>query len=222
MIESPLRVLAPHYCVSCGTIGQILCMYCKCNIESEQYEACLVCSGPVGGGEALCSHHILPYSRAWCVGERSAALRALLDQYKFERAKDTYHELAQLLDLSLPVLPEDVVVVPVPTIAPHIRRRGFDHTALVAKELAKRRGLIYQHAIERVTTTSQLGKGKRDRRKQAAQAFACVRPAQPGRYLLIDDIFTTGATVEFAAQALRDAGATEVWLAIVARQPLEK
>ncbi len=221
MLEQPLKLLAPHHCCSCGALGAILCEYCKYDIESESYEQCLVCRGVTRAGEALCRQHILPYSRAWCAGERSEALLKLIDAYKFERAKSAYLPLVELIDAALPVLPPDVVVVPVPTIAPHIRRRGYDHTALLARELAKRRGLKYLSAIDRLTTTSQLGKGRRERRKQAEQAFSC-QPVASGTYLLVDDIFTTGATLEFAAKALKAAGAEEVWVAVVARQPLEK
>ena len=222
MLEKPLQLLAPHYCCSCGVIGAILCEYCKYDIESESYEQCLVCRGVVRAGEALCQQHALPYSRAWCVGERSEALLKLIDAHKFERAKSAYRTLAELMDTALPVLPENTTIVPVPTIAPHIRRRGYDHTALLARQLAKRRGLSYLAAIDRLTATSQLGKGRCDRRKQAKQAFRCSRSLDPGVYLLVDDIFTTGATLEFAAKALRDAGAEEVWVAAIARQPLKK
>lgn len=222
MLELPLQTLAPHYCCSCEAIGSILCESCKYDIESENHEQCVVCRGLSRRGEALCSQHLLPYSRAWCVGERSDALRRLIDSHKFERAKSAYVSLATLLDVALPVFPPGIVVVPVPTIATHIRRRGFDHTALLASEFAKRRRLRYLHAIERATSSSQLGKGRRDRRSQAKKAFVCPKQVPKGIYLLLDDIFTTGATVEFAAKALKDAGATEVWVAVVARQPLEK
>ena len=57
--------------------------------------------------------------------------------------------------------------------------------------------------------------------QQAKQAFSC-KPLGGGRYLLVDDVFTTGATVHYAAQQLKDAGANEVWGAIIAHQPLEK
>ncbi len=216
-----LSFLAPHYCCSCDRVGSILCDYCKYDIKSEGYESCVVCGGVCGSGEALCRQHTLPFTRVWCVGERSEVLKQLLNRHKFERARSGFLVLAELLDSHLPILPQDTVVVPVPTIAKHIRQRGFDHTALLAGELARRRGLVYHRAIERTTNTTQLGKGRRERRAQAKQAFGCAAVA-PGTYLLVDDIFTTGATAEFAAQALKGAGATEVWLAVVARQPLEK
>lgn len=220
MFERILEVVAPHYCCSCDRVGKILCEYCKYDIVSERYEQCLVCKGITTDGEALCKQHILPYSRAWCVGERSEVLQVLINSYKFERTQYACRSLAELLAATLPELPADVTVVPVPTIAKHVRQRGYDHTRLLAREFARLRQLEYRQPIKRLTGTSQLGKGRRDRRTQAQQAFGCD-PVASGVYLLIDDIFTTGSTIEFAAKALRGAGATEVWVAIIARQPLE-
>lgn len=220
MLERILEVVAPHYCCSCDRVGKILCEYCKYDIVSEHYEQCLVCRGVTSGGEALCKQHTLPYSRAWCVGERSEALQKLINSYKFERAQYAYRSLAELIAAMLPKLPSDVTIVPVPTIAKHVRQRGYDHTQLLARELARLCQVEYRQPIKRLTGASQLGKGRRDRRAQAQQAFGCD-PVAPGVYLLIDDIFTTGSTIEFAAKALIAAGASEVWVAIIARQPLE-
>jgi ComF family protein len=163
----------------------------------------------------------MPYSRAWCVGERRDALESLLKLYKFERAKQAYAAAAELLDKTIPILPEDTVVVSVPTIHTHIRRRGYDHAALLAKELAKRRGLVYKSLLERSSGTVQLGASKKVRQQQASVAYRGVANDE-SHIMLIDDVFTTGSTVYFAAKALRDAGAEDVFVAILARQPLEK
>ncbi len=220
MLEQFVRLLAPHYCCSCDKIGSILCDYCKYDITSDPFQSCLVCNTACAGGEALCGRHVLPYSRAWCVGERSETLKQLMNAHKFERARAGHEIMAELLDHVLPQLPSDTTIVPVPTIAKHIRQRGYDHTTLLAKQLACHRSLPYSHILERATSTSQLGKGRKERRLQASQAFQSATTT--GRILLIDDIFTTGSTLEYAAKALKEAGASEVWTAVIARQPLEK
>lgn len=221
MFELPLHALAPHYCCSCEQIGAILCDRCRYDISEELFEGCLLCGKPAARGRALCRQHNLPYSSAWCVGERAEALKTVIDRYKFERARESYKVLASLLHFVLPILPTDVVVVPVPTIRRHIRLRGYDHTALVAREFARLRRLPYATHIQRATTTSQFGKSRRIRQDQARHAFRCDSVLAKV-YLLVDDIFTTGATIEYAAKALRDAGAADVWVAVLARQPLEK
>ncbi len=157
---------------------------------------------------------------AWCVGSRSDGLKELLNRYKFERTRAAYKPLADLLAATLPTLPSDIAIVPVPTIAPHIRQRGYDQTVLLARQLAKLRGAAYAPLLRRKTNSVQRGASRTLRAKQAAQAFTASNC--PGRYLVIDDISTTGATLNAAAKVLLAAGASEVWVAAVAVQPIEK
>ncbi|MFZ1257927.1 MAG: phosphoribosyltransferase family protein [Candidatus Saccharimonas sp.] len=159
---------------------------------------------------------------AWCVGEKQQGLEQLVYQYKFDRAKAAYRVFAELLDATLPVLPIDMIVVPVPTISAHIRQRGYDHAALLTKAFAQRRGLAYDTMLVRRSNTVQLGKNRMQRRVQAEQAFEYRKSCDGKRFLIVDDIFTTGATAEFAARTLKAAGAEDVWVAVIAHQPLEK
>ena len=215
------NLIAPHYCCSCGEIGSLLCENCKYDISLEPYAQCLQCRAPSSVATGLCGGCITPYSRAWCIGEKQGALEKLIDAHKFERAKDAYLTFADLLHDTLPILPEDIRIVPVPTIPVHIRRRGYDHTALFAKAFASKRHLTVATPLLRLTRDTQRGATKAERHKQAARAFASEH-LDGGIYLLLDDVYTTGATVEYAAKALRDAGADDVWVAVIARQPLEK
>ena len=213
--------IAPHYCCSCGEIGSILCEHCKYNIMSEPYCVCMVCGEPRAWGHGVCSTHGLSYSRAWCLGEKHSGLEALIYAYKFGHNKASYKVSADMLDTVLPQLPRDCIVTTVPTIATHIRQRGYDHTALIAREFARLRGLPYRGLLVRRDNTRQQGASRKQRLAQAKSAFACEF-AEPTTHLLIDDVFTTGATAQYAALRLREAGATDVWLAVLARQPLEK
>lgn len=131
-------------------------------------------------------------------------------------------DLADLLHIAVPYLPAETVIVPVPTVSSHIRQRGYDHTHLIAHRFAKQRGHRVRPLIERQTGTKQRGANRRQRMKQAKEAFAARRPLDPTvPYLLIDDVVTTGATLHYAAQTLQDAGAAIIWVAVVARQPLD-
>lgn len=221
MLFRPSNLIAPHYCCSCGEIGSILCENCKYDIVSEPYSKCLHCGSPTSGGEAVCGGCALPFSRAWCIGEKNGGLEGLIDAHKFERAKAASPVFSQLLDATLPQLPDSVTVVPVPTVATHIRQRGYDHTLLLARSFAAMRSLQMKTPLRRRTNDTQRGASRREREEQAKRAFVCDTLGG-GCYLLLDDVYTTGATVRYAAEALKAAGANEVWLAIVARQPLEK
>ena len=97
----------------------------------------------------------MSYSRAWCVGERKDALQRLIGLYKFERVRSAYLVLGDLLVAVLPDLPDDVVVVPVPTVPSHIRQRVYDHTLLLARRLARSKHLKLSKVLIRATDTMQ-------------------------------------------------------------------
>ncbi len=220
MKTSLLDIFAPHYCCSCSMIGAILCDNCKNNITIKRFSSCIACGKPVAQ-RGLCRRCRVPFTRAWCVGERTNALKVLINQYKFERARAAKNAIVDLLDATLPSLPDGVTIVPVPTIPPHIRHRGYDHMALVARGFARRRRLPYRTVVQRASNTVQHGTVRAVRLRQAKQAFECG-DVPPGVYLLVDDVYTTGATVCYAADALLHAGATEVWVAVVSRQPFSR
>jgi len=221
MIDSLLGLVAPHHCYGCSKIGTLLCDNCKYDIALDKYFGCVACGGAAGSA-GICTSCIVPYSRAWCVGERSGILQQLIGAYKFRYVRGARQTLARLLLESIGQLPPDTVVVPIPTVAAHVRERGFDHALLLAKSIAKSQRLRVDRALSRATNTKQRGANRTERIAQAKTAFRLrSRIKQDATYLLIDDVVTTGATLKYAAQLLKDAGAKEVWVAVIARQPLD-
>jgi len=103
-----------------------------------------------------------------------------------------------------------------------VRVRGYDHMRLVASEFARVRKFAYSPCLYRATSTMQRGASRAVRRDQAEAAFAACDVNPGARYLIIDDVSTTGATLEYASRVLLRAGAHEVWVAVLATQPLEK
>lgn len=220
MLDSLLSLLAPHLCCNCQKTGSVLCENCKYDITSEPYECCVLCTTPATNG--LCTTCIAPFARAWCVGPRMGGLEAVVDAYKFEGVRSAVLSCGELLDTVLPMLPPETVIVPVPTVPRHIRQRGFDHTLQMAAYLARRRGVRCQQMVTRKTDTVQYTESRADRLRQAKEAFACRGTIDKGAiYLLVDDVITTGATIRYAAEALRQAGAATVWVAAVSRQPID-
>lgn len=215
----PFDTPAPHYCCSCGQAGDVLCEYCKYDIISDIPVLCLACLGPVASYGAVCSGCNVGYKRGWFVAFHAGPVRELIKRFKFQRTRAGAQALADLMSAALPQVPSDIVVVPVPTVRSHVRDRGYDHAARLAKLLARQRGLKYASPLRRVNKATQRGANRAQRIKQASMAFGCRRRAS-GRYLLIDDVCTTGATVNYAAKALVAAGASEVWVAVASREPL--
>lgn len=184
---------------------------------------CVVCHQSTVD-DNLCQSHHLPYSRLWCVAGRKGALALALDAYKFQRSRFGHRVLAELLDDRLPELPPETVVVPVTTAPKNVRTRGYDHIELISQHFAKLRNLdMSKLLIRKSNATQHFAKNLAERRSQATEFFEFRGEADKKRpHLLIDDIFTTGSTIGAAAKCLVDAGASDIWVAIIARQSDKK
>ncbi len=134
------------------------------------------------------------------------------------------HALAQLDDDPERDTPVADAVVPIPSPRRRIRERGFQPTALLARRAAAHLRLpVAWHALRaRGARPSQTGLSRVARRRNAAGAFASGRSSLAGAtLLLVDDVVTTGATLESAARALRGGGAERILAVCVARARLE-
>lgn len=122
-----------------------------------------------------------------------------------------------------PLIAEADAIVPVPLHPLRLLKRRFNQAAEIARPLARQSGLDYlPDSLRRIkATASQGGRSASARRRNVAKAFA-VPPAHVERIvgrriLLVDDVFTTGATAEACARVLLKAGAASVHLAVIAR-----
>lgn len=223
MIEKLLSVLAPHHCVGCRTEGTLLCAHCKYYCMDDTEPSCVVCHVPTAL-TWLCNtcKTRSPVDDVWISGSYEGALKKLVWTYKFERAKSAHTDLAELLDATVPQIFTTAMVVSVPTISRHIRQRGYDHAAHIAKQLAKKRNYAYSPALSRVRDFRQVGASRQVRQRQAAEMFAVsgTLPAN-ATVLLVDDVITTGSTVMAAAHLLKSAGAKHVFVAACAHEKLQ-
>jgi len=162
------------------------------------------------------------FTAARACGLYEGALRAAVLVLKREPFVSS--RLARLLAEAREREPHDAatLVVPVPLHAERERERGFNQAAVLGRVLAERSGLpVDEWSLVRVAGSERhrAGMDARGRRASVEEAFAVARPrlVRGERVLLIDDVFTTGATVSACADALRAAGAHEVYVLTVAR-----
>jgi ComF family protein len=213
LLEKIVAIIAPHRCIVCGNYDNALCAACSDNVLRLEAPVCVLCGRPTPDWRtcAMC-HSSLSY--VWPLASYQGEVKALLHAYKFEHVRALAEPLAACLDTALPYLDSSWTVVAIPTAPARVRQRGYDQAVLLARELAKKRGLAYRQLLVRQTAARQVGATRKTRQKQAAELFA-ARTTQ-GRVLLVDDVCTTGATLQAAALALKKAGATEVAAVVVA------
>ncbi len=222
MIDNSIAFLAPHLCSGCGNEGGLLCYGCKNDILDEPFLRCVACGKGLPGKSGVCGECNVFYDRAWCVADRREHIQRLIGNFKFTNARAAYRPLAELLHDYLPELPLETVIIPVPTVSSHIRQRGYDHMLLIARQLGKLRNLPVETSLKRAQSTKQRSAGRQQRIRQAQAAFIYEGSINPQKtYLLIDDVVTTGATINYVSQKLKDAGAQTVWVASISRQPLD-
>ena len=184
---------------------------------------CLVCRTPIER-DGLCHRHKRHFLQAWCVAERHDGLERLIDSYKFQNNQDSARMIGVLLSRSMGRIPKNTHLVPVPTISPHIRQRGFDHTKLMAQVLRKYTGAQITPVVTRRENSIQRGASRGQRLRQSAQAFEVSSRYQidpEHLYIIIDDVYTTGATVTMISRLLRAAGAERIAVAVGTRQVLD-
>jgi ComF family protein len=156
--------------------------------------------------------------RARAIGDYDGALRAILHSFKYDGRRSVAVQLAGLMrHRGAEVLSGAACVVPVPLHASRHRHRGFNQAA----DLACRLGLPVVHALSRIRATpTQTDLPAAQRHRNVRGAFALARQGQGVRgsiVVLVDDVSTTGATLQACARVLKEAGATEVRALTAAR-----
>ena len=210
-------LLAPHSCRGCGRIGQAVCKYCKNYIIKNHQNICPFCHQPKTSGQCPCSPQL---PSIFISGERKGLLGELIHEFKFNSIRTLAHPLAEVLDHTIPHIDGQVVIVPLPTIGRHIRERGFDHTMLIAKHLASLHTNYHvQNLILRSQNTIQVGSNRQDRLTQASHAYhlnSKINILPNTTYILLDDVWTTGASIQSAYALLKNTNASHITLALLA------
>jgi len=208
----------------------------RCAVCGEAFRADLQMPARVDAAVVtcrVCQHAHPPFERAVAYGSYDGALRDLIHLLKFDQVRPAAAVLGRMLADAIaalePSIPAGTIaVVPVPLHAHKQSLRGFNQAEVIARAALKQlapiavgdRFALCAHTLVRVRDTgSQIGLSHHQRRQNLRGAFAIKDPTAIANrnILLVDDVYTTGATASECARVLRRAGAARVWVATVAR-----
>ena len=223
-----------------------VCNTCWADLPPQSGILCLHCGEALGAhpfasesrapGDWLCRPcRTAPpaFDRAIAHGLYRGTLRTLLHLLKYDGIEPIAGPLGRYMAAQIaaqPAVPRRMTVVPVPLFAGKLRERGFNQAELLARAVVKaarahgltlgvKTGLL----LRKRATESQAGLSPAGRRRNLQAAFVVAgaeggaKPLAGRDLLLIDDIYTTGATARAASSSLRRAGAAQVWVATAAR-----
>ena len=214
---SPFDLLFPHSCRGCGHLGEALCECCKNNIVKSYQNICPNCKNPK---KSSCCKKCKNLPPIYIAGNRNGLLGEIIHDYKYHSIRSLSRPLAEILDHILPRdLPKNSILVPLPTANHHIRSRGFDHTYKIAKDLAKIRKFKIEPVLLRAKNTVQVGASKEARLTQAKEAYVLnpkIKLRHEAPYILFDDVWTTGASIKAAKKLLKNGGAKNIRIVLLA------
>ena len=150
LIEHFLRFLAPDDCLECGFEGALLCAICvKSRLQSIPAR-CYRCYRLTPGSKTCpaCIRHSA-LATVWVRTLYVPTARKVVHALKFNYSRDVANIIASELCLILPALPADTVIVHVPAASSHTRQRGFDQSALIAREVSHIVKRAHVHALVR-------------------------------------------------------------------------
>jgi ComF family protein len=149
----------------------------------------------------------------------SPLLKKAIHTFKYGRATGLDLELAALVLRCVPPGSEwsKPVLCPVPLHWTRQFARGFNQAERIARIVAEQQGYTMLHLLKRVRATgSQARRNRAERLTAVADAFRCVVSDPPARVILVDDLSTTGATLDACAKALKEAGVKHVGAWVIA------
>jgi ComF family protein len=213
------NILFPKLCVGCRKSGTLLCDNCWPKIEFVYAPICPVCRGQsVAGLTHPGCQAPQGLDGLICLAYYRGPVKSLVRQLKYQGATVTQELVAQLLSAYLDhqeiFLPPGIVV-PIPLHPSALNKRGFNQAEVIANVMTRQLQLpIITTVLSRVKNTAsqtKLTKEQRQINMRGAFALDTSESVKGATFIVVDDVFTTGATLREAAKVLKRAGAAKVF-----------
>lgn len=219
-------------CLLCNapvTGSQVFCDDCKLAYFHPELNRCFHCGKLIESNQKKCGYCVegrgpkgIDQVVAW--GHYTGAWREFIQNVKFKSQPYLLKRLSQpMADYALRHLPPPHYIVPVPMHGDRLAERGFNQAAVIASILHWELGIPLWEGLQRVhSTTPQVGLGRKERLRNLEAAFEVLTSSKTQRQIhgakvwLIDDVTTTGATLEHCSKELKRNGADQVYGLVLA------
>lgn len=222
MVNTFLKIFFPESCPVCRQPSTShktapICRDCWEAIAPYRGPLCRKCGRPLASEESIrcgdCIEEEPAFTWVRSYGIYEGTLREAVNLFKYYRIKRLSLPLSQMLFQI--VIPPAGAIIPVPLFKKKIRQREFNQSALLAKHLSAYTGIaLILNCINRGRETMpQVGLNARERKKNVRNAFHITdgKLIEGKSVILVDDVFTTGATIRECSKMLRKAGAEDIY-----------
>lgn len=228
MLKKILNLLFPLACLGCSKPNTQICDNCLKNIRTLEHQECPTCRKPSIRGEFCsenCKNSLLNETAYFdnlivCSRyDKKGVLKKLIEELKYHYSEETALILANFLKEKLKLLKtENQIIIPVPLHSKRIKERGFNQAEALLKAINEKQ----TKALKRIVNTEkQAHLNKSERLKNVKDAFATnekyINEIQNNHIILIDDVCTTGATLNECAKVLKEKGAGNITALVLAR-----
>ncbi len=216
-----LDLIFPKICLSCGVNDFSLCPKCQNKIKILKTDTCIYC-GKISLRGKICQNCRRKSSLTGVIvaTKYSGIIKESIHQFKYDGDTELLQPLGKILvkKFSDIKIPGQITITSVPLHRKRKNTRGFNQSELLGKYLANEVGGRYEELLKRIKSTeSQIKFHKYERIDNLKGAFKAETKNLSGKkIILVDDVCTSGATLETCAKELRRAGAREVWGLVLA------
>jgi ComF family protein len=220
LLDELIALAVPPRCAVCGALGggahSVLCAACRRALPWLGERCCPRCALPLPHVRGRCPAAGAAFEAAWAAVAYDGRARQALIALKFSAARPLADVMAAQIAAAAP-LHRQATLVAVPAHPQRRRARGFDPAELIAAALARRSGLPLARVLRRGRARSRQLGASRDARRDPAGLDFSARGRAPADVVLVDDVHTTGATLNACAQALRHADCRRITVVTWAR-----